>query len=66
MTDVQTAHPNVEVHEPKATTRAVVVVLHGGKADSYERSEPRHLSSRRLDPFVHALHRRCRTLMARG
>jgi pimeloyl-ACP methyl ester carboxylesterase len=34
-----------------------VLVLHGGKADSHERSEPSHLSSRRLNPFVRALHR---------
>lgn len=60
MTDVQTASPGVAVHEPTGTTRAVVVVLHGGKADSYEPSEPTHLSSRRLDPFVRALHRQGR------
>jgi len=60
--DVETTqlHPGVDVHEPKGTTRAVVVVLHGGKADSYEPSEPSHLSSRRMDPFVHALHKQGR------
>src|SRR4029079_14945906 len=55
------APPGWAVHAAKGTPRAVVVVLHGGKADSYERSEPNHLSSRRLDPFVHALHRQGRS-----
>ena len=56
-TDLQ---PSVEVHEPDGTTTAVVLVLHGGKADSFERSEPSHLSSRRLNPFVRAVHRQGR------
>ncbi len=57
MTDLETTalHPGLDVHEAVGTTRAVVVVLHGGKADSYERSEPQHLSSRRVNPFVRAL-----------
>jgi predicted esterase len=46
-----------EVHEAVGPTRGVVVVLHGGKADSHETSEPRHLSSRRVNPLVRALHR---------
>ncbi|MCU1621479.1 MAG: alpha/beta fold hydrolase [Frankiales bacterium] len=46
-----------DVFEARGTTRAVILVLHGGKADSYERSEPSHLSSRRLNPFVRVLHR---------
>src|SRR3954447_21320844 len=57
MTDVQTARPGVEVHEARGTTTGVVLVLHGGKADSLEPSEPTHLSSRRVNPFVRALHR---------
>lgn len=62
MTDLDTTalHPGVEVHEPTGTTTGVVLVLHGGKADSYERSEPQHLSSRRVNPFVRALHRQGR------
>ena len=56
-TDLQ---PSVEVHEPDGTTTAVVLVLHGGKADSFEQSEPTHLSSRRLNPFVRAVHRQGR------
>ena len=51
---------SVEVHEAQCTTTAVVLLLHGGKADSWERSEPTHLSSRRLNPFVRALHRQGR------
>jgi pimeloyl-ACP methyl ester carboxylesterase len=47
----------VDVHEAVGPTRAVVVVLHGGKAESFEQSEPTHLSSRRMNPFVRALHR---------
>ena len=59
MNDVTTSalHPGVDVHEAVGTTTGVVVVLHGGKADSHERSEPQHLSSRRVNPFVRALHR---------
>jgi pimeloyl-ACP methyl ester carboxylesterase len=49
--------PGVDVRAARGTTRAVVVCLHGGKADSLEASEPRHLSSRRLNPFVRALAR---------
>jgi pimeloyl-ACP methyl ester carboxylesterase len=56
MTDTDAAvRPSVEVHEAKGTTRAVVLCLHGGKADSYEASEPKHLSSRRMNPFVRAV-----------
>ena len=53
-------HPGVEVSPASGTTRAVVLVLHGGKADSLEASEPKHLSSRRLNPFVRAVHRQGR------
>jgi pimeloyl-ACP methyl ester carboxylesterase len=49
--------PAVEVHAAQGVTRAVVVCLHGGKADSLEASEPSHLSSRRLNPFVAAVAR---------
>ena len=57
MTEVATAQrPGVEVHAAIGTTRAVVLVLHGGKADSYDPSEAAHLSSRRINPFVRAVH----------
>jgi dienelactone hydrolase len=59
MTDVQTTalQPGVDVRAARGVTTGVVVVLHGGKADSFEPSQPQHLSSRRLNPFVRALHR---------
>jgi pimeloyl-ACP methyl ester carboxylesterase len=58
MTDLDTtsSRPGVDVHPARGTTTAVVLVLHGGKADSVEPSQPQHLSSRRLNPFVRALH----------
>ncbi len=37
-------------------TRAVVLVLHGGKADSLRASRPWHLSAVRMQPFGRALH----------
>ena len=49
-------HPGVRVHPAKGTTHAVVVLLQGGKADSYEPSEPKHLSSVRMRPFARAIH----------
>jgi dienelactone hydrolase len=49
--------PGIEVLPAKGTTRAVVLVLHGGKADSYEPSEEVHLSRRRVNPFARAVHR---------
>ena len=38
-------------------TRAVLLVLHGGRADGVERSRPWHLSALRLLPFARSLHR---------
>lgn len=38
-------------------TRAVVLVLHGGKADSFAPSSMWHLSALRMLPFARALHR---------
>lgn len=49
--------PGVEVLPAKGPTLGVVLVLHGGKADSWEPSEPSHLSRRRLNPFARAVHR---------
>ena len=42
--------------------RAVVVVLHGGKAVSHERSTGRHLSAARLVPVARSLHRQLEPL----
>lgn len=53
-------HPTVEVHPADGTTRGVVLVLHGGKAESWDPSESTHLSSRRINPFVTAIHRQGR------
>jgi pimeloyl-ACP methyl ester carboxylesterase len=50
-------HPGVHVRAAHGDTRAVVLVLHGGKEHSFEESEPMHLSSRRMRPFARALHR---------
>lgn len=59
--DTLTDRPFVEVHAPVGETTAVVIVLHGGKADSFEVSEATHLSSRRVNPFVTAIHRQGRS-----
>lgn len=50
-------HPGVHVRPADGPTRAVALLLHGGKERSVERSEPMHLSSRRMRPFARALHR---------
>lgn len=49
--------PGVHVRPSSGRTTAVVLVLHGGKAESLELSEPKHLSARRMRPFARALHR---------
>jgi pimeloyl-ACP methyl ester carboxylesterase len=54
---VSSLHPGVHVRAAHGQTRAVVLVLHGGKEHSHEASEPMHLSSRRMRPFARALHR---------
>ncbi|MCU1592738.1 MAG: hypothetical protein JWO12_130, partial [Frankiales bacterium] len=58
MTDLETGRltAGVEVLPAQGSTRAVVLVLHGGKADSFEPSEPGHLSRRRLNPIAKAVH----------
>ncbi|MGZ6823812.1 MAG: alpha/beta fold hydrolase [Mycobacteriales bacterium] len=54
---VRTLRPGVEALPARGATQGVVLVLHGGKADSWEPSEPSHLSRRRLNPFAAAVHR---------
>ena len=49
-------HPGVEVLPSQGATRGVVVVLHGGKADSFDPSLPSHLSRRRMKPFAKHVH----------
>jgi len=51
-------HAGVHVRPALGATRAVVLLLHGGKEESQEVSDPKHLSSRRIRPFARALHRR--------
>ena len=50
-------HPAVVVQPAAGATHAVAVVLPGGRADSFEPSESRHLSGVRMRPIVRALHR---------
>jgi pimeloyl-ACP methyl ester carboxylesterase len=52
-----TLQPTVEVLPAAGETTAVVLVLHGGKADSFQPSEASHLSRRRLNPFAAAVHK---------
>jgi dienelactone hydrolase len=52
--------PGVHVRPATDQTRAVVLVLHGGKEHSLEESDPMHLSARRMRPFARALHRQGR------
>lgn len=48
--------PAVAVLGTQGAPRGVVLLLHGGKADSFERAETRHLSAVRLTPFARLLH----------
>lgn len=47
----------VQVLPAKGTVRGIVLVLHGGKANSLEASAPGDLSRRRLNPIAKAVHR---------
>jgi dienelactone hydrolase len=53
--------PAVTVLAPDATTSAVALVLPGGRADSFDPAEDRHLSRVRMRPFARGLHRRGRS-----
>jgi pimeloyl-ACP methyl ester carboxylesterase len=48
--------PSADVLPAQGDTGAVVLVLHGGKANSFEASAPSHLSRRRLQPFAKSVH----------
>ena len=54
--------PSVAVHPASGPTRAVALVLPGGRADSFELTESRHLSAVRMRPFSRTLHRSGRDL----
>jgi alpha-beta hydrolase superfamily lysophospholipase len=47
----------VSIAEPDGETKGVALVLHGGRADSYESVSARHLSPARMLPFARALRR---------
>lgn len=49
--------PNLTVRPAEPEARAVVLVLHGGRADSHEPTRPWHLSVLRLNPFANAIHK---------
>lgn len=48
--------PSIGVRESDGATRAVVLVLYGGKAVSRDPSQGHHLSAVRMQPFAFALH----------
>lgn len=54
--------PELTTHRAVATTRAVALVLPGGRADSFELTQSRHLSAVRMRPFARTLHRAGRDL----
>lgn len=56
MTEPESA--SMRVRSARGETRAVVLVLYGGRADSFAPSRPRHLSAVRMLPFAWHLHRR--------
>lgn len=49
--------PTLAEYPVTGDTRAVAIVLPGGRADSFELTQSRHLSAVRMRPFAHALHR---------
>jgi pimeloyl-ACP methyl ester carboxylesterase len=49
--------PAFTVHPASSATRAVALVLPGGRADSFERSDSRQLSAVRMRPIARVLHR---------
>jgi alpha-beta hydrolase superfamily lysophospholipase len=58
--ETRSVNPTVTVRRARGETRAVVLLLHGGKAESREPTRPWHLSGLRLRPFARALARRLR------
>ena len=47
----------LSIAEAAGETRGVVLILHGGRADSFDAVRGRHLSPARMVPFARALHR---------
>ena len=54
------ASPTVAVRRARGETHAVVLILYGGKAESWEPSRPWHLSAARMRPFARHISRRTR------
>ncbi|MHA7263263.1 alpha/beta hydrolase [Arthrobacter sp. TMN-37] len=52
------ADPVLTVRAPRGPVTAVALVLHGGRAHSFDPVRGRHLSPSRMIPFVQVLHRR--------
>jgi pimeloyl-ACP methyl ester carboxylesterase len=57
MSERADAVPSVDVMMPNGETTAVVLVLHGGKAKSFELTDPGQLTALRMRPFASMLHR---------
>lgn len=49
--------PAITVHPATGSTRAVAIILPGGRAESFELTQSRHLSAVRMRPFARSLHR---------
>ena len=49
--------PTITDYLATGSTRAVAIVLPGGRADSFELTQSRHLSAVRMRPFARLLHR---------
>lgn len=52
-----TPEPAVAVRPAHGTTRGVALVLPGGRADSFDLTDARHLAGVRMLPFARSLHR---------
>lgn len=53
--------PAATVHPAKGETKAVALVLPGGKADSFDPTDANQLAALRMRPFARSLHRRGRS-----
>jgi pimeloyl-ACP methyl ester carboxylesterase len=54
---VSASTASVDVRAPDGAVKAVALVLHGGKADSFDVSDPNGLAAVRMRPFAGSLHR---------
>lgn len=55
MRDMAVVHPPLRIREPPTPPRAVVLVLHGGRARSTRATRPWHPAVLRMIPFARAL-----------